>query len=532
MNFPAAPRLARAKLLATVCRLFTLLLVLSTLIAASTALAQERYNYLAVNGVLLDEAGPFYFIAQGDNRNAFAKAAPLAEAMGLTLAYDGDAKVLALRQGTTIAQLPATGDIAAGLVKADGILDVDGRRSASPHAILVDGVAYVPISPIVTAFEGKSSWNADKHIIVIETADRLGYIVEAPRTGLTAGVSRIAFDVPMSATFSVAVDGDALVVSLPGARADASHADLEDPNLRSINVSGRPGAVSIVVRTRYPLSADGNGFRVGSIDKAGSRTVYVDFGQAVTGMPVATLLTTDPSQPQALAAAPDRPRVVVIDAGHGGKDPGTSSAFATEDKVVLAVALKLKKLLEDEGIHVIMTRSDDTFLTLSQRSGFATTERNLFVSIHANSAPSSSASGIETWVFGKPLDPSLIDRAIRENGGGAEGQALTDAARASADDIAGDILSETQVNMSSSLAHSLQQSLVTATGARDRGVRQNLFYVIRTARIPAVLVEVGFVSNPDEGSKLATDAYQQLLAGSLADGIVDFLHGGGMLARR
>lgn len=199
---------------------------------------------------------------------------------------------------------------------------------------------------------------------------------------------------------------------------------------------------------------------------------------------------------------------------------------------MLSVALILKRMLEAEGLDVVLTRDHDTFLTLQERSAFATPERNIFVSIHANSAPSTAAAGIETWVFGKPLDPGLIDRAIRENGGGAEGQALTEAARRTADDLAADILREAQLNYSLSLAQSVQQSLVGATGARDRGVRANLFYVIRTARIPAILVEVGFVSNPEEGRKLASDAYQQTLAEGLADGILTFLRGGGVFARR
>ena len=198
--------------------------------------------------------------------------------------------------------------------------------------------------------------------------------------------------------------------------------------------------------------------------------------------------------------------------------------------MVLSVALKLKKRLEEAGLEVILTRDTDTFLTLQQRSAFATPERNIFVSIHANSAPSTSASGIETWVFGRPLDPSLIERAIEENGGGVLGEELTEVARQTADEFAADILREAQLNYSLALAEAVQSHLVSATGARDRGVRANLFYVIRTARIPAILVELGFVSNAEEGAKLATDSYQDTLADGLAEGILTFLRGGGILA--
>jgi len=225
---------------------------------------------------------------------------------------------------------------------------------------------------------------------------------------------------------------------------------------------------------------------------------------------------------------------VVLDAGHGGHDPGTVSDWAHEKEIVLAVTSRLAELLRAEGVRVVLTRDDDTFLTLQQRSTFATTERNVFVSVHANAAPSSSASGIETWVFGRPLDPSQIDRAIRENGGGELGAALTAEAAQSAD-IASDILSETQLNYSLGLANLVQDRLIEATGANDRGVRQNLFYVIRNSRIPAILVELGFVSHPDEGRKLIDAGYQEALARALAEGILDFLSvggAGGELARR
>jgi N-acetylmuramoyl-L-alanine amidase len=238
------------------------------------------------------------------------------------------------------------------------------------------------------------------------------------------------------------------------------------------------------------------------------------------------------ADPLAIAQAPERRYTVVIDAGHGGHDPGAVSSWAREKEVVLDVALRLKALLEAEGVHVIVTRDHDTFLTLQERSTFATTDRNLFVSIHANSAESTSAAGIETWVFGRPLDPALIDRAIDENGGGDVGAVRTEEAARIATDIAGDILRETQLNYSLALAELVQARLVDATGANDRGVRQNLFYVIRNSRIPAILVELGFVSNPDEGRKLAETAYRADLADALADGILTFLREGGTLARR
>ena len=117
-------------------------------------------------------------------------------------------------------------------------------------------------------------------------------------------------------------------------------------------------------------------------------------------------------------------------------------------------------------------------------------------------------------------------RVGQTEGGGELGEQLTAQAAENAD-IAGDILRETQLNYSLGLANLVQDRLIEATGATDRGVRQNLFYVIRNSRIPAILVELGFVSHPEEGRKLMRADYREDLSQALADGVLDFLSVGG-----
>jgi len=516
--------------------LLTLLLLLTTV----TAAAQVRHNYLAVNGTIVDAAGPYYFIAQGDSSNAYAKAQALADAMGITVRYDASDKILTFSDGFRTARIKATSDIAAGLVKVSGTISVapavSGQTTlASPLAILVDGVAYVAVSPFVAAFEGVSAWNSERQVITIDTAERLGYTVARPRTGLTDGVSRVAIDIPATATYEVAAGDGSFLIVLPGARAETLDLALDDPNLGRLSVTNSGGQVTVALHLKFAVNGNGDGYKVGVVEKADGRTLYVDFAPGLKGAAV-TALTPAPARQepasQALLTVPEQRQVVVIDSGHGGHDPG-AVGYAIEKNVVLSVALELKRILESEGITVILTRDTDTFLTLQERSLFATPERNIFVSIHANSVDGNkSAEGIETWVFGEPLDPSYVDRAIKENGGGAEGQALTEEARRSAQSLAADILREAQLNYSLTLAETVQRNLVSATGAKDRGVRSNLFYVIRTARIPAILVELGFTSHPTEGSKLGTSSYQATLARALADGLLEFLKGGGMVARR
>ena len=218
---------------------------------------------------------------------------------------------------------------------------------------------------------------------------------------------------------------------------------------------------------------------------------------------------------------------VVIDPGHGGIDPG-ANGIVVEEEVVLDVSLRLRDLLEQYGVEVIMTREDDSSLRSSKRADLAaradqaTVERNLFVSIHANAARNQDAHGVETWVFGKPLNDALLQNAINENGGGKIGVELTQEMQASFSAALLDIVSEEQLRFSKMLAESIQSQMVAKTGARNRGIKENYFYVIKNAQSPAVLVEIGFVNHPEEGQLLATDAYRDQLAEGLFEGIMGF----------
>lgn len=498
---------------------------------------------MAVNGALLDEAGPYYFVSYGDSSNAFARSSSFAEALDLRVRYDAEERVLVFTDGSRTVTFDATSDVRDGLVKRSGVVTISPPANgvavlSSPSAILVDGTSYVPVTPLVTAFDGAAEWHEGRQLITIDTAEKLGYRLPPPRTGLTDGVSRVALDLPAGAPYEVDAEGNALLITLPGARADSATAPLDDPNLTSLTVTSGGGSVTVALRANYELGGGHGGYKYGTVDKGDTVTLYVDVSAsfAPAGTPEGGPAAEEPAaskaaeEPIALTTVPERRQVVVIDAGHGGHDPGASSGYAIEKHVVLSVALKLKALLEAEGVEVILTRDDDTFLTLQERSLFSSSDRNLFVSVHANSAAAASAAGVETWVFGEPLEAGMLDRAIRENGGGAEGQALTEEARQAATSIAADILREAQLNYSRALAQTVQRNLVSATGAVDRGVRANLFYVIRNARIPAILVEIGFVSNPSEGARLATDDYQSTVAQALAKGVMEFLRDGGLTA--
>jgi N-acetylmuramoyl-L-alanine amidase len=168
-------------------------------------------------------------------------------------------------------------------------------------------------------------------------------------------------------------------------------------------------------------------------------------------------------------AAAGKFRTVVIDPGHGGHDRGGIPGQKTAEKeVALATAKRVESALKAAGFRTIMTRKTDTFVTLDGRVAIANAHKDaLFLSIHYNSAQREGAEGIETYYGGEA---------------------------------------------SAAIARRIHQSLVAGTGAFDRGVRKAKYYVLRRSRVPAVLVECGFLTNKDEAKRARSADYQEKLA--------------------
>ena len=539
----------------------------------SVSFGQEQHNFIGFGGELLpDEVGPYYFIAEGNSADAFARVDLLAQTLGVAFSYDSVTNSFSFTNGNRTVSLTATSDVQAGLDERTGKLSVDGELRESPQIIFSGGQGYVAINPLVTALGGDAGWDGEAQIVlvdfvpgrvedsvasaspsvtsnaapstVVEPAEEV-VSLEKPRLGFYEDRTRLALDLPEDTPYSVLVNESTFVVALPGMQAETFTEEEEGPHLSSLGYSSVDGTLALVAETRYPLDPDGQGYTVGILPATNERpheVLYVDFGPSLQG-PSAETLQTNAQIAEAQPAAQEvrtptgMKHTVVIDPGHGGRDPG-AQGYASEEEVVLAIGLKVRDLLEQRGIEVILTRDGDYSLTdekrtdLAARADLATSDKhNLFVSIHANAVDDPRAQGVETWVFGEPLDDSLVGLAVEENGGGALGAELTEAAQDAAG-IEGELFREEQLNYSWTLANMVQQRMVTATGAIDRGVQKNVFYVVRNTRTPAILVETGFVSNPEEGSKLATDAYQTTLAEAIAEGIINFFEQGGVFAQQ
>ena len=215
-------------------------------------------------------------------------------------------------------------------------------------------------------------------------------------------------------------------------------------------------------------------------------------------------------------------RRIVVDPGHGGKDFGAPGFIpgVHEKDVVLEIAKRVaKKIRDDMNLEAILTRSDDRYLTLEERTAFANTRgADLFVSIHTNASRDSRAYGTETYFLNLATDDESIRVAAMENATSTKN--ISDL-----HSILNDLLKNAKINESSRLAEMVQFSLVKNLNrkgydrVKDKGVKQAPFYVLLGARMPSILVESAFISNREECRLLTTASYQEHLAESIVQGL-------------
>jgi N-acetylmuramoyl-L-alanine amidase len=213
---------------------------------------------------------------------------------------------------------------------------------------------------------------------------------------------------------------------------------------------------------------------------------------------------------------------IVLDAGHGGHDPGAHGNGINEAELVLDVTLRLRELLEKQpGIEVTLTRSSDEFIQLEERTAIANrTGADLFLSIHANASRNPQARGVETYFLNFASNPEAEAVAARENS--ASGKTMH-----SLPEIVRAIALNNKLDESRDFADMVQKSMVRKLSSknktlRDLGVKQAPFVVLIGAGMPSVLAEISFLTNRQDGALLKTGAYRQQIAESLFDAIVRY----------
>lgn len=265
-------------------------------------------------------------------------------------------------------------------------------------------------------------------------------------------------------------------------------------------------------------------------------TLYIDLSlePPKTTPPLATPIVVKPEvqEPPLIAALPplvnvtprDRSKkIIVIDPGHGGKDSGAVGNGFMEKEIVLNISQELAEKLRNQGYTVHMTRNNDTFIELKDRTKFANNkEADLFISVHANSIPKTSdpngAQGIETYF----LSPTRSERSMRvaalENS--EEMEEMGQYGKLSFLSF----LNKEKIIASNKLAIDLQKGMLGSLrkqfpNVHDNGVREAPFWVLVGAQMPAVLLEVGYISHPEESTRIADEKYQRWMVEGLVDGV-------------
>jgi N-acetylmuramoyl-L-alanine amidase len=217
-------------------------------------------------------------------------------------------------------------------------------------------------------------------------------------------------------------------------------------------------------------------------------------------------------------------RRIVIDPGHGGRDPGSyiSGGILEKDVVLSLAKVVAQKISQTVGCEVHLTREEDVFLPLERRTAIANMKKaDLFISLHINAHRDSAIHGLETYFLNVTTDERAVTVAARENA--TSERNISDLQR-----ILNDLMLNTKIHESSRLAHEVQKGMLRGIGSRfkqirDLGVKQAPFYVLIGAEMPAILVETGFITNPAERKRLLTRNYQDTLAEGIANGIKRYI---------
>lgn len=213
-------------------------------------------------------------------------------------------------------------------------------------------------------------------------------------------------------------------------------------------------------------------------------------------------------------------RTIMLDAGHGGKDPGAVANGLEEKDINLRMAKILGRELQQQGFEVHYTRTGDKFIPLEERTAMANAKNaDLFISLHCNAIKEASVKGLEVYYLNLATDAQAVRVAARENGVSAK--KISDMQF-----ILSDLMLNSKINESRQMASLVERETLRAVRPKyalaSHGAKGAFFYVLTGARMPSILVEMGYLTNPEEAAKLGSDAYLASMAKGLASGVVAY----------
>ena len=445
----------------------------------------------------------------------------LAAMFGLTVREDALAGGLTItRQGQTVVLSPG-----------QALASVGGRLISLPAPATREGRTWlVPIEFVSRALGPLTGQRIDLRKpsrLVIVGDLRVPRVTQ--RFDAQGGRARISLEIDPATPHRVNQDGRRLVIAF---EADALDARLSQPESRTLASAIRPGDTpsSLVV----DLGPSFVSFVTADLPAAGGPTrLVIDLaGAPAEATPAPPTLPPPGPPPSAPPAAGPPPfadlippaalRTIGIDPGHGGDEAGARGAGgALEKDVTLAVAHKLKAAIEGRlGIRVLLTRDADATVSLDERAARANNNKaGLFLSLHANASPSASASGAEVFYLSLDEYGSEARRAAETQspsapvfGGGTRPIEL----------ILWEMAQARYIDQSAALAALIEEELRRQVTMSARAIQQAPFRVLVGANMPAVLIEMGFMTNQDDEQRLTSDQYQNTIAQALVDGIVRF----------
>jgi len=406
----------------------------------------------------------------------------------------------------------------ARLVIDDPSLEIDEKViSIEFPARIIDNRVMIPLEVIKIIAEVDIKWDNQAKTLFINTIRP--YLLEV-RTYSHPDKTRVVIDLSEKTEFrgDKLINPDRIFIDIMGSIVKLENTSkqikIDDGVIKTVRTAQFNQEITRVVfdlyqESRYEL------FSLTDPDR-----VVIDIFKSGEQTAISETLPAKPEERPAPGPEITGKRVVIIDPGHGGKDPGAIGPTGLKEKdVTLGIALYLEKLLKGVGIPTYLTRSKDEFVYLEDRTNFANQKNGfIFLSLHANSVLNHrpTAQGIETFVLSsKYMGASARDVADRENRASrAHPELDTDLAK-----IIADLEESANINYSFDFADIIQKKLVEYLKLEDRGIKQAPFVVLKGVNMVAVIVEVAFLSNPKEEELLKTNKFREKAAQALLEAI-------------
>ncbi len=481
-----------------------MIVLLTILFLVSSVLAQSSEIKILLDNKLLETVVPSVI----ENDRLFVSARNVVEALGGRITWFPALKLMTINiNGRTTR-----------LVIDDPTLEIDEKViSLEMPARILDNRVMIPLEVIKIIAEVDIKWENQTKTLFINTIRP--YLLEV-RSYSHPDKTRVVIDLSEKTEFRAdkLINPDRIFIDIMGSIAKledtSKQIKINDAVVKTVRTAQFNEEITRVVfdlyrEARYEL------FSLIEPDR-----VVIDIFKSGEEAAISETLTAKSEEKPTPGPEITGKRVVIIDPGHGGKDPGAIGPTGLKEKeVTLRIALYLEKLLKNAGIPTYLTRSKDEFVYLENRTNFANQKNGfVFVSLHANSVLNHrpSAKGIETFLLSsKYIGASARDVADRENRASrAHPEVDTDLAL-----IIADLEESANIKYSFDFADIIQKKLVEYLKLENRGIKQAPFVVLKGANMAAVIVEVGFISNPKEEKLLKTNKFRENAAQALFEAI-------------